>query len=268
MNNRHSIWTQIAASTLGSLIFSILSTLLLWMLKKSQLTSPIDVIFKEFSIPIWCILLLVFILSWVILFLLLTRKKNTRFGRWNTMSVNLNILKSRHDFKTENSKIYSTRLTHWPLQEANMDRSNFRAELDQAIMTEKREVKRIWNIGNKEDAQRLMEILSKYQNYNNISIRYFTNLPVYTLPELLVVNSDIASTSYPQKRNPFEIEACEVYRNDKSIRILENYFEIMWDNATKLLENGNITNIDKLKNLNTISYWNNHFRQGSIEIHE
>ena len=116
----------------------------------------------------------------------------------------------------------------------------FRKELDQAVLVENYEVRRLWNVKDRGDAHRLIEIVGHYSSHGNVSIRAYFNIDTFLLLDMLVVGNRAVSVSFPQRRRPFAIEACQVFRNRQDVTIIQQYFDVLWNNAAEVLAAGNV----------------------------
>jgi hypothetical protein len=232
---RH-ILSQIVISALGSALFALVSAAAV-LAYTSQSLSPTA------PVPVYAFVVSHAVMAMAIIVAWRFRRHSTAFGRSITMQENVRLLKLRTSLKPEKSVIRSTRFTRWPLSEESPIRVAYRNELDQAVLVEKREVRRIWTINNKEDAERLKVIVERYKNNANISIRLFFDVEPYMIPELQVINSQTASISFPQSRNPQSIDAGTVVTDPDSVQVIQNYFDVLWDNAKAVLDGGRVNDV-------------------------
>ena len=101
-------------------------------------------------------------------------------------------------------------------------------------------MKRIWNVKDREDAARLEEVTARYEGQPNVSIRTFLDLPPFLLPEVLVVNDEGASLSFPQLRDPFGLEACLFFADPLAVGTVREYFDVLWNNARSVVDSGKV----------------------------
>lgn len=242
---------QVLISAAGSALWALLS----WMPNLSNRHGKL-VFSSKLTISLWA-----YILSHVLLALIMLlvvsiviawqhkRIVSSRQGREKAMTDNLDLLLSRHEENPETSRILSTRFMSWAITETSAIRKSFRQELDNAIQNENREVRRVWIIRNSDDANRLLAYMNLYRGHTNHSIRVFFDEPLY-LPEVLVINSRRASLSFPQPRNPMELDACIVMTDHQAVLVIERYFETLWEEAKKIFENGEPIDGEALEMLN------------------
>ena len=235
-NNILRILAQILIGALGSALFALVSALAVVAIRSEAFafTATVPIYAFVFSHTAMALAILI---AWGI------RRPSTAFGRARTMQENVRMLQRRSNVKPEKSVIRSTRFTRWPLTEESPIRMTYRNELDKAVLVEEREVRRIWTINSSHDAKRLKEILGRYEGHSNVSIRAFFDVEDYLLPEVQVINSWTASISFPQSRNPSAIDAGTVVADPDSVHVIQNYCDVLWDNAKPILAGGDIVQV-------------------------
>ena len=239
--DKESLLRDVIVSALGSALFSTVSFFALYIWKDSSTDRGLlDFLRGGLEMPAW-LFLCSHVLLGVIIFLFARRHHiRTTRGRAHTMSENLVLLRERHKLKPENKLICSTRLTAWPLSEKSSTRLEFRKELDQAVLVENYEVRRIWNVKDRDDASRLIEVVGHYLSHENVSIRVYFNIDTFLIPDMLIIGNRAASAAFPQRRRPFGIEACQFFRDRQGVITIQQYFDILWNNAAEMLAAGSI----------------------------
>jgi hypothetical protein len=126
------------------------------------------------QVPAWLVLLAAVISFGVgVVIFIMTRRASVVRGRIQATDANVKLLASRRSLAVPDRVVRSTRFGRWPPAEDLTSRSRFREELDEAILKEGTDVRRIWNIHSEDDVTRLLEILKKYEGRDNHSIRAF-----------------------------------------------------------------------------------------------
>lgn len=224
------IWVILVAGSTATLVF-LFGT-----------TDATEIVRAEVEVPAILILLAALgVLTGGILILSVTRKASVVRGRAHATSGNLNLLRARRKVRAAERVIRSTRFSSWPPAEVLEQRSDFRHELDQAILKEGADVRRIWNLSSLDDVDRLREILSKYQGRANHSIRAYFGLPYHALPELLLVDGPGASMSFPSMRTPRGLDWMIRFRRRDLTNVVRDYFDVLWDRAERILDSGEKT---------------------------
>ena len=223
------IWSLLIISSAGALIFLPQAT------EGEGLTA-------EIKVPAWLILVIAVVGIGTAIFVLVTSKRASVVrGRRQSTKANVALLASRRRVEPSNRVIRSTRFGRWPPNEDLSNRTNFRQELEQAIMEEDADVKRIWNVSSAADVDRLRMLLDRYEGRTNHSIRAYFGVADHLLPELLIVDKRGASISFASTRTPHSLDwAIRVKRKDL-VYVVRDYFEVLWDRAEKILDSGEIT---------------------------
>jgi hypothetical protein len=231
----------VVISAIGSAVYAL--TTLAWQ----RLVSPVSVEpsfwYHNISLPPWAFVVSHVVVAVIVYTASLAQRSHSHLGRQTVMQANVELLKQRKRVSPESGVICSTRFTHWPTNEASVPRTAFRQELDDAITKEGREVRRLWNINSPYDAERLGTIIDRYKGFSGVSIRVLFDIPDYVIPELLIVNDKLGSISLPQTRNPQGIESTVAFTDARSITILRQYFDILWDRADKALDSGEVVGV-------------------------
>lgn len=196
---------------------------------------------KSFYLPVFISLFCVSILLFVFFNIKRVKVKRIIAGRESTMDSNCKLLE-----KSKSTKIYSTRITFWPVSESSPKRVNFRNILTKKIESGI-EVKRLWNIKNKEDFKRMLFYLNKYKSYENYSLKCCVNND-FLMEEILICSNHAASVSLPQPNNPRMICVCYHYFNKKDILVWTDYFNLLWEKSIPIYVNG-VINKEKILEL-------------------
>jgi hypothetical protein len=136
--------------------------------------------------------------------------------------------------------IRSTRFGRWPQGENLPNRTNFRQELDKAILGETTLVQRIWNVSSAADAYRLREMLKKYEGRENHYIRLYFNIPDHVMPELLIVEKRGASISLASMGKQQSLDWAILFKRQDLIQVIRDYFDVLWEHAEKILHGGEL----------------------------
>jgi hypothetical protein len=193
------------------------------------------------QVPAWLVLLAAVISFGVgILIFVMTRRASVVRGRVQATEANVKLLASRRSVAVPDRVVRSTRFGRWPPAEDLTNRSMFRDELDEAILKEGTDVRRIWNLNSEDDVVRLLEILKKYEGRDNHSIRAFFGIPDFAMPELLVVEGRGASISFPSTRSPHGLDWAIRFNRPDLMYVMKDYFEVLWDRAERILDSGQI----------------------------
>ncbi|MBT8226455.1 MAG: hypothetical protein HKP61_03565 [Dactylosporangium sp.] len=224
-----AIWITLVAASAATFVF-LFDTTDLGKILTSQTT-----------VPVWIIFLasLVALASGAFLFLA-SRKGSTVRGRHDATRANVSLLRSRCRIDPSARVIRSTRFGRWWTQEILESRTNFRQELDKAIIDEGCDVRRIWNISSPDDIRRLREMMKKYRGRANHSIRAYFSLPNHALPELLIVDGTGASMSFPSTRSPHDLDWTIHFHRRDFILVVRDYFDVLWDRAERMLDAGDV----------------------------
>lgn len=230
---------QIVWSALGSVLFAAVGTalMLVWQQPATQQAVG-EYLAVQLAIPVWLFVSTHALLGVAVASLIRREDLSPVRGRHLATKQHVDLLRERSTLPPAKSLICSTRMTCWPLAESSVIRASFREELDRAAIHEGREIRRIWNVNDADDARRLEEVVHGYQGCRNVSIRAYFDIPSSLPPEVIVVNDLVASLSFPQLRNPTGVEAGEVTRHPEAVLILRQYFDVLWHDATPILTNG------------------------------
>jgi hypothetical protein len=197
---------------------------------------------RDIAVPAWFLVLAALVgLAAGVLMLLVARRSSVVRGRIDATLGNVTLMRERKKVGINARIIRSTRFGRWPVDEVLESRADFRQELDQAILNEGADVRRIWNVSSMDDVQRLREMLTKYQGHANHSIRAYFDLPDHVLPELLIVESRGASISFPSARRPRDLDWMIRFKRDDLVFVVRDYFDVLWDRAERMLDAGDIT---------------------------
>jgi hypothetical protein len=169
-----------------------------------------------------------------------TRRASVVRGREMATDANVRLLASRRRLSADDRLVQSTRFGQWPLNEKLKNRTDFRQELDKAILEEGAEVRRIWNINSSDDLERLQQVLQKYEGCANHSIRAYFGMRYCSVPELLIVERLGASISFPSPRQPRGIDRVILFRRPDLVHVVRDYFDVLWNQADKVLDAGEI----------------------------
>jgi hypothetical protein len=120
------------------------------------------------------------------------------------------------------------------------NRSDFRQELDKAILNEGTDVRRIWNVNSLDDTRRLREIIDKYKGNDNHSIKAYFGLPDHDVPELLIVERQGASISFVSTRTPHRLDWAIFFKRADLAHVIRDYFDVLWDRAELILDAGEV----------------------------
>jgi hypothetical protein len=225
-----AIWVALAAISTAMLLFFF------------GTTDFHKIVASKVTVPAWTILVLaIVVMAVALVFRSITRKASAVRGRVDATTGNLSLLEERSKVEVNSRIIRSTRFGRWPQGEVLKTRTSFRQQLDRMILEEGTDVRRIWNISSLDDITRVREILSKYEGHQNHSIRAYFKLPDHVLPELLVVEHCGASISFPSTRSPLQLDWMIRFRREDLVSVVRDYFDVLWDRATRLLDAGEIT---------------------------
>jgi len=196
----------------------------------------------EIRVPAWLILLIAAGGIGTAGFVYVTSKRASVVrGRRQATKSNVALLASRRRVDASSRIIRSTRFGRWPPNEDLSNRTNFRQELEQAIVDEGADVRRIWNVSSAADAERLKLLLQRYEGRTNHSIRAYFGVADHLMPELLIVDSRGASISFASTRTPHSLDwAVHIKRKDL-VYVVRDFFDVLWDRAEKVLDSGEIT---------------------------
>jgi hypothetical protein len=193
------------------------------------------------TLPAWLVLLAaaVGVASAIVAYLNARRASVVR-GREDATKVNTTLLTSRDVVPMRDRAIRSTRFGKWPQGEDLPNRTNFRQELDKAIIRETTLVQRIWNISSEADAIRLREMLKRYQGRENHYIRLYFNVPDHVMPELLIVEKRGASISFASTSKQQSLDWAVLFKRQDLVQVIRDYFEVLWEHAEKILHGGEL----------------------------
>jgi hypothetical protein len=223
------IWFLLAVSSAAAMVFVFRSA------KGEGLAAKI-------SVPAWLIFVLAVIGIGTAAFIYVTSKRASAVrGRLQATSTNVALLASRRRVDSSGRVIRSTRFGRWPPNEDLANRTDFRKELERAIVDEGADVRRIWNVSSIDDSARLRTLLERYEGRSNHSIRAYFGVLDHLMPELLIVEKRGASISFASTRTPHSLDwAISVKRKD-IVYVVRDYFDVLWDRAEKILDSGEIT---------------------------
>jgi hypothetical protein len=223
------IWIVMAAGSGAALVF-LFGT-----------TSIHKIISSRVSIPAWIILLSAIIVLLSALFLRSIAKKASAVrGRTDATAGNLSLLRERERVRISDRVVRSTRFGRWPQSEMLNHRAFFRQEIDQMVLAEGTDLRRIWNVSSLSDVQRLREMLEKYKGHSNHSIRTYFQIPDHLMPELLVVEGRGASISFPSIRSPYDLDWMIRFKREDLVAVIRDYFDVLWDRAIRILDAGEV----------------------------
>lgn len=195
------------------------------------------------------ILLILFILLFFVWLLISRRRLYVYNDREGAMRANVRLLKKREPMKREKRYILSTRVGFWPISEESFIRKEFRA-----LLTNKIEkgfhVKRIWQIHDTNDVERLKLYLNMYKLYDNYSVKYFIGTNSY-IPEILACYGKVVSVSIPQLNDPRRITSAFHFYGKKEIIRWEEYFNVLWESGIPVKIGSELFH-DNLKKLETL----------------
>jgi hypothetical protein len=174
-----------------------------------------------------------------------TRKGSAVRGRIDATKANVELMRERKKVDLNARVIRSTRFGRWPSGEVLEYRSTFRQELDEAILVEGADVRRIWNITSIDDLDRLEVMLEKYGGRANHSIRVYVGIPDHVLPEILIVEGRGGSLSFTSPRNPHDLDWMIRFRRKDLLMVVRDYFDVLWDRADRVLDSGERTEAGK-----------------------
>ena len=223
------IWSLLIISSTGALIFVLQAT-------------EGEGLAAEIKVPAWLIVVIAAVGMGTAIFIYVTSKRAFVVrGRRQATKANVALLASRRRVDSDSRIIRSTRFGRWPPDEDLSNRTNFRQELEQAIMEEGADVRRIWNVSSAADVDRLRKLLKRYEGRTNHSIRAYFGVADHLLPELLIVDKRGASISFASARTPHSLGwAIRVKRKDL-VDAVRDYFDVLWDRAERILDSGEIT---------------------------
>src|SRR5258708_40315039 len=130
--------------------------------------------------------------------------------------------------KNKKGYLLSTRISHWPLTEVSPERNEFRDLLTQHIRNGTH-VKRIWQIQDADDAERLKTYLEIYKQYDNYNVKCFFGDDTY-LPEIISANGKVAAVSLVTIANPRDLTVNFHFYGKQEIAYWEDLFNVMWEN--------------------------------------
>ncbi len=183
---------DIIKSVVGNILFALLiffgvGDYIYKTFIKSEKSSIVTIEIEQSKL----ILIILFILLTFIWLLISRRHLYVYNGREGAMKANVRLLKKREPRKREKRYILSTRVSFWPLSEESSVRKEFRS-----LLTNKIEkgfhVKRIWQIHDKNDVDRLKLYLNMYKNYDSYSVKYFIGKNSF-IPEILACYGKVVS---------------------------------------------------------------------------
>lgn len=222
--------TNSIISELIILSFPFIFSLVMFLLKKS------------FYFSLFIVLFLISIFLFICFNIKKVKVRRVVASREDTMSSNCKLID-----KSKSAKIYSTRITLWPITESSPSRITFRSILTKKIESGV-EIKRLWHIKNREDFKRMLYYLNKYKPYENYSLKCYIDNDFF-MEEILICSNHVVSISLPQINNPRMICVCYHYFSKKDIQIWTDYFNILWEKSIPIFVNGVIMK-EKIKELN------------------
>jgi hypothetical protein len=241
----HDIVVALAAQLIWIIMTAGSGAALVFLFGTTNIHKIID---SHVSIPAWIILLsAIIVLLSALFFRSITKKASAVRGRIDATAGNLSLLRERERVRISDRVVRSTRFGRWSQSEVLDHRSFFRQEIDQMVLTEGTDLRRIWNISSLGDAKRLREVLEKYKGHSNHSIRAYFQIPDHLMPELLIVEGRGASISFPSIRSPYDLDWMIRFRREDLVAVMRDYFDVLWDRATRILDAGEIVpGCDKL----------------------
>lgn len=241
---------DIAKGVIGNILFALLmffgvSDYIFKTFVKPQQISIVSIEIAQSQL----ILIILFIFL-VFVWLLISRRRLYVYnGREGAMMANVRLLKKREPKKREEKYILSTRVSFWPIGEESPIRKEFRALLTTKI-EKSFHVKRIWQIHDTNDGERLKLYLNMYKLYDNYSVKFFIGKNSY-IPEILACYGKVVSVSIPQLNDPRRLTSAFHFYGKKEIRRWEEYFNILWESGIPV-KIGNKVFHDNLKKLETL----------------
>lgn len=237
-SDARSVVLNLLAQSIWVIITAVAAVVTTYLLS----TADLGVLWhRKLQIPAWLALLLsVTGIALGLYMFYATRRASAVRGREHATDVNVRLLASRRRVKLDERLVQSTRFGYWPKGEKLQTRADFRQELDQAIIKEGADVRRIWNINSADDVARLREVLEKYHGHDNHSIRAYFGLPYFSMPELLIVERRGASMSFPSLRQPRGLGWVIRFKRPDLVQVVRDYFEVLWDRADKILDAGQV----------------------------
>ena len=218
---------MISRDDIWDVMKGIISNLLVVLIATSGIGNLVYIfIYKSYNTILILITALLFILF--VIFYFYTFRICIYDGRENAMMANVELLKIKEPRDAAHKYILSTRFSLWLSSEVSRPRTEFRSLLTEKIKNGV-EVKRIWQIRNKEDLEKLSFYLEQYKNYDNISIKCLVGKS--PLPEILCVYGKVASISIPQQTDPYKMITAIHFYNKRAIKRLEKYFNAVWEIA-------------------------------------
>ena len=180
-----NVMLNVAAQLIWVVVVALAAAVATYVFSTTDLTALWQ---RQLAVPAWAVLLssLIGLVLGVLMFYV-TRRASVVRGRVLATDANVKLLASRRTVNLNERLVRSTRFGRWPAGERLQNRSDFREELDKAILEEGIDVRRIWNLSSVDDVVRLREILAKYKGQDNHSIRAYFGLPDFVMPELLIV---------------------------------------------------------------------------------
>lgn len=158
------------------------------------------------------------------------RRHRTVTGRENAMSANIALITKR--LKHTSQLLRSTRLTHWKLSDNSPGKLSFRSVLTQKI-AQGFPVRRLWQIKDDADLQRLLHFLEEYASYDNYSVKAIVTDKVL-IPEILCVGDDAGSLSLPETNSPRQMARAFYFFGRSEVDSLNRYFDVLWELATPI----------------------------------
>lgn len=176
-----------------------------------------------FHLNIYALILIVIVLILIMIYFFVSYSHMYVYnGREDAMKSNLKLLKIKEPKNRVNKYIYSTRISFQPSSESSPTRTEFRNLLTERI-SDKIEVKRIWQIWCKDDVESLESYLKMYENHDNLSIKYLTGN--FFVPEILSIYGKVVSISILQPTDPLKLSTAFHFYGKKEILRWEGYFK-------------------------------------------
>ena len=194
-----SVALNLTANLIWSLLVIFSGIALIFVIRATEG----DGLAAKIEVPAWLILVIALGAIGTAFFIYVTSKRASVVrGRKQATRANVTLLASRRGLDTSSRVIRSTRFGRWPPNEDLSNRTNFRQELELAIVDEGADVKSIWNVSSTDDVNRLRALLERYEGRTNHSIRAYFGVADHLMPELLIVDKRGASISFTSTRTP------------------------------------------------------------------
>jgi|GEM_PF-2642092 len=160
-------------------------------------------------------------------------------GREQAMRANLRLLMSARP----GQEILSTRMTYWAPVEVSRARQGFRQQLTKLITEDRNEVKRVWQVRDRQEFDRMMGFLEKgdkdsrpYREYENYYLRCYVGSLSF-IPDLLIVGRK-ASVSISAFQTPRCISVAYHFRWRRDVKQWRELFYVIFNHAHPIFMNG------------------------------